>query len=263
MRRHRGIEDGFTLIELLVVIGVLGILASLLLPALSLAKSYAKSAACKNHLHEMGLALQMYVNDNQNRYPYYLGSAGPSYGDATSLGRIGLVYWSSKLFPYYPMNWTNSSFHCPGYSGKISGPYDRRYANRFGSYGYNGGGAGLNNTEEYFGLGPIIFWSNAQGNLVPPVSQAEVRVPSDMLAIGDSLMKVEMMAGGSDFWRCRNPEATVLADAPYALPHGKNYNVLLCDGHVVSIKPSVLFDPTNTASMWNYDNQPHPELWSD
>ncbi|PYI88990.1 MAG: hypothetical protein DME26_02295 [Verrucomicrobia bacterium] len=43
--------------------------------------------------------------------------------------------------------------------------------------------------------------------------------------------------------------------------HGKNYNQLFCDGHVAAMSPWVLFNPTNSASMWNSDHQPHPELW--
>ncbi len=43
--------------------------------------------------------------------------------------------------------------------------------------------------------------------------------------------------------------------------HGKNYNQLCCDGHVAAMSPWVLFNPSNTAAMWNYDHQPHPEMW--
>jgi prepilin-type processing-associated H-X9-DG protein len=43
--------------------------------------------------------------------------------------------------------------------------------------------------------------------------------------------------------------------------HGKSYNQLFCDGHVAAMNPWVLFNPTNTAAMWNSDHQPHPELW--
>src|SRR5258708_37980812 len=56
-------QEGFTWIEMLVVIAVLGILASMLLPALSHAKSHARIVACKNNLRQMGHALTMYEGD--------------------------------------------------------------------------------------------------------------------------------------------------------------------------------------------------------
>lgn len=59
----------FTLLELLVVIAIMGILASLLLPTFGRAKESARGTACLSNLHQIGIALQLYVLDNHNKLP--------------------------------------------------------------------------------------------------------------------------------------------------------------------------------------------------
>lgn len=60
----------FTLIELLVVIGIIAILAGLLLPTMGRAKESARGTACLSNLRQIGVALQLYVDANNQRLPF-------------------------------------------------------------------------------------------------------------------------------------------------------------------------------------------------
>ena len=105
MRESRSSKTAaFTLIELLVVIAIIALLASLLLPALSRAKSAAHAAKCKANLRQIGLGLRMYVDD-YGAYPYMVNDF--------SAGR----YWYDELQPYIVSTWFDPLFLCPAYKG--------------------------------------------------------------------------------------------------------------------------------------------------
>jgi prepilin-type processing-associated H-X9-DG protein len=77
-----------------------------------------------------------------------------------------------------------------------------------------------------------------------------------MIAISDSYY-IAGELGGIDNGFCSN-FGTPVSDPTR---HGKTFNQVYCDGHVGAMLPSILFNVTNSAALWNRDNQPHPELW--
>ena len=96
----------FTLVELLVVVAIIGILSSLLLPALSKARDYAKSSGCNANQRQLGIAFTAYADDYDGYYPV----------TAEQPGAGAYQEWWYVLLPYVsPKQISKSSvFVCPG-----------------------------------------------------------------------------------------------------------------------------------------------------
>lgn len=118
-------RNAFTLIELLVVVAIIAILASILLPSLSRAKSFAKSSQCISNLRQWGLALHLYASDNNDWMP----PEGSGNAISGGMGWYVALPRTLGVATYPEMPWrtnaaaalTRSPFLCPSNTNRSNG----------------------------------------------------------------------------------------------------------------------------------------------
>lgn len=241
MKRH----TPFTLIELLVVIAIIAILASILLPALARSRSAAKKISCSSNFKQLGLAMESYSNDSDDRIVRaYENNVRQS--------------WHFRIYPYLrPMESPDfnqlkaTKIYCPEVSS-----LNTANARNYPELGY------YKNTHldgaNYYG-----------GNLEPEYQypkRLRIKNPSQAvlltegfpsMASGYRLTLASLCASQDTLLMCLTSFPTSSDDCGYYLrmQHEHGLNALFVDGHVRNYKYSQLY------KNWVFTNNFYSDLY--
>jgi prepilin-type processing-associated H-X9-DG protein/prepilin-type N-terminal cleavage/methylation domain-containing protein len=220
-------RTAFSLIELLVVIAIIAVIAGLLLSSIALVKSLANSTKCLSGLRQLGVAMQAYGEDNEDRVPpsklradqqaavkasaypsgvhwhhlllAYEDRAAQTWTDNAKTGKAGGVAWSCPL--YTPVPWN------PGWVG-----YGRTFRLDLPD---------SNAVDDWYDLPATAIWFRWSG----------LTFPSTRIIAGDSAnWGLEIAATAPQF----HPGSSGF---PWSAPmrHRGKANYLFCDGHVATL----------------------------
>ena len=255
IRRSRG----FTLTELMVVVGLIALLISMLLPALSKVRAAANATACTANLRQMGTAWTMYVSENRGRLPHYIWST-PGTPDIA-----WQAYWPGILDRN---NVRGESLLCPtarepipfnqnGGFGNVHNAWNGKFQSfgsvlrfniptfRIGSYGYN----------RSLTVGGRF---TSDGHLCRVTS---VKPLSDVPLFFDCVFADALPSNGSETAPVSSPPNLTGANLPSTAPehwrfminrHGKGINVCMADGSVKWVPLEDMYQMTWTSDWMKY-----------
>jgi prepilin-type N-terminal cleavage/methylation domain-containing protein/prepilin-type processing-associated H-X9-DG protein len=236
-------RKAFTLIELLVVIAIIAILAAILFPVFAKARERAQTVACVSNTNQIGKALTMYTDDNDNAFPpnrfFVRGTTTP----------MAPYTWKRALLSYTT---SIDIWRCPS---------NRAYNSTLSNFPANAPAVGdeSNRKAEYrngpqlpagYAYSAGLFYLNggyhqADANFVPKLTN--IKNPAGTMAI------LESRSANPDLgpwvidrgWVCNDTGTVASGSSSYFFTHGNRMNITFADSHTKSMTPFQTYQPPN------------------
>jgi len=221
----------FTLIEVLVVIAIIGLLLGLLLPAVMAAREAARSTQCKNNLKNLILAVHLFTQGSNERFPpaWVIGKPVSTAWCGGYYQQNGVSYMDVTKSPLWPHLQATQVLRCPSFtpsavkyvgSGEISG------------YGINcqyvAGDPIVNLNDGYYGM----------TSYARPARIAEIRSLSQTILLADcARIKNGICVEDINILPLYKHQSVVRNAATFHFRHGGCANAAFCDGHVETVFP--------------------------
>jgi prepilin-type processing-associated H-X9-DG protein len=215
---------GFTMVELLVILAITAVLAALLLPAMARARRKAEQTSCVSNLKQLGHALQLYIDDNEDSLPGPLWNGVQASADANSSEEFlhyAAPYLGIPALTDEPTIVPVAA--CPGYIASAPGVHSIRDMEGRISYLLNP------NIDPRPGakLRPFGY----PKPLEQPLKRSKVLTygsPAELFAITDA-----------DKGNVTDPSVSWWGDLPYSPVHGSTRNQVFFDWHVTSVRAAI------------------------
>jgi prepilin-type N-terminal cleavage/methylation domain-containing protein/prepilin-type processing-associated H-X9-DG protein len=217
-------RKGFTLIELLVVIAIIAILAAILFPVFAQAREKARQAACLSNLKQIGLALGMYLQDNDEQFPM---------GNYSTPG--GLITWRQLLEPYIKAGVagieTNATAQekksiwvCPNSGGS----YPSVAGTKFAKAATAAAQLGTQPMRSYGANGYLVFDDYYWAGGTQPAKLAAIPHPANIIFVAE----LGAVPGRDNVWgRDEVDKGWNVAEVTARVRHSGGANYVLADGH--------------------------------
>jgi prepilin-type N-terminal cleavage/methylation domain-containing protein/prepilin-type processing-associated H-X9-DG protein len=210
-------KGGFTLIELLVVIAIIAILASILFPVFGRARENARRSSCQSNLKQIGLGLQQYTQDYDERFPVVPTGGGGTLTTATP----GPYSWADGIQPYLK---SVQIYQCPS-ERNIAPPSDQPLNNGYTDYAYNIGlGRGSGGST---GVGATLSMLE-----YPTLTLAVLETKVEAVGAGNQGKAISAQAGGGGSANV----GLATSSGPDWVRHLEGSNYAFADGHVKWLK---------------------------